>query len=201
MACRLDGAKSLSEPMLEYCSSPPPPPPLSNKLQWNFNRNSNIFIWENTFENVVCEMSISSRRQCVKRARWSGQWGVTTTLGAFSDIIHEFCNDRFGTEERAAKWPKQLNWREVQKGKLRPQHRALRKQRKEVPVVEKEKIIVPIDDLRKEIKVISRTENNAKERKTVKSGNTETDSSETHIHHAPIRAEQEWFINGSVQRA
>ena len=39
---------------------------LGNKLQWNFNRNSNIFIEENTFENVVCKMLlISSRPQCV----------------------------------------------------------------------------------------------------------------------------------------
>ena len=39
---------------------------LRNKLQWNFNRNSHIFIEENTFENVVCEMSvILSRPQCV----------------------------------------------------------------------------------------------------------------------------------------
>ena len=39
---------------------------LRNKLQWNFNRNSNIFIGENTFENVVCEMTvILSRPQCV----------------------------------------------------------------------------------------------------------------------------------------
>ena len=29
---------------------------LGNKLQWNFNRNSNIFIQENVFENGVCEM-------------------------------------------------------------------------------------------------------------------------------------------------
>ena len=29
---------------------------LRNKLQWNLNRKSNIFIEENTFENVVCEM-------------------------------------------------------------------------------------------------------------------------------------------------
>ena len=37
-----------------------------SKLQWNFNRNSNIFIEENTFEDVLCEMvSISSRPQCV----------------------------------------------------------------------------------------------------------------------------------------
>ena len=40
---------------------------LRDKLQWNFNRNSNIFIQENALENVVCEMaSILSRPQCVK---------------------------------------------------------------------------------------------------------------------------------------
>ena len=41
---------------------------LRNKLQWNLNRNSYIFIQENAFENVVCEMaSILSRPQCVKK--------------------------------------------------------------------------------------------------------------------------------------
>ena len=40
---------------------------LGNKFQWNVTRNLNIFMEENTFENVVCEMlSISSRLQCVK---------------------------------------------------------------------------------------------------------------------------------------
>ena len=40
---------------------------LKNKLQWNFNRNYSIFIQENVFESVVCEMSsISSRPQWVK---------------------------------------------------------------------------------------------------------------------------------------
>ena len=39
---------------------------LRNKLQWNFNRNSNIFIQENAFESVVCETAvILSRPQCV----------------------------------------------------------------------------------------------------------------------------------------
>ena len=38
-----------------------------NELQWNFNRNSNIFIQENEFESVVFEMAaILSRPQCVK---------------------------------------------------------------------------------------------------------------------------------------
>ena len=41
---------------------------LRNKLQWNFNRNSNIFIQENVFESVVCgKAAILSRPQCVKR--------------------------------------------------------------------------------------------------------------------------------------
>ena len=39
---------------------------LRNKLQWNLNRNSNIFIQENAFESVVCETAaILSRPQCV----------------------------------------------------------------------------------------------------------------------------------------
>ena len=38
-----------------------------NKLQWNLYHNSNIFIHENAFESVVCEMAtILPRSQCVK---------------------------------------------------------------------------------------------------------------------------------------
>ena len=48
-----------------------------NKLQWNFKRNSNIFFEENTFENVVCEMSaILSRPQCVKQNEQSRSCGT-----------------------------------------------------------------------------------------------------------------------------
>ena len=52
MACRLVGAKPLSEPMLEYANTS-----LKNKFQWNLKRNSYTFIQENAFENVVCEMA------------------------------------------------------------------------------------------------------------------------------------------------
>ena len=51
MACRLFGAKPLPEPTLTYCQ-----PALRNKLQWNWNPNTNIFIQENVYENVVGEM-------------------------------------------------------------------------------------------------------------------------------------------------
>ena len=64
MACRLVGANPLSEPIQCWDIAKWT---LRNKLQWNFNRYSNIFIQENAFENVVCEMaSILSRPQCVK---------------------------------------------------------------------------------------------------------------------------------------
>ena len=63
MACRLIGAKPLSKPMLEGIL-------LIRTLETNFNtlkRNSYIFIQENAFDNVICDMSaISSRPQCVK---------------------------------------------------------------------------------------------------------------------------------------
>ena len=39
-----------------------------NKLQWNLNPNPNIFIEENTFDNVVCEIpAILCRPQCVNK--------------------------------------------------------------------------------------------------------------------------------------
>ena len=58
MACRLVGAKPLSEPMMEYWT-------LRNKLQWNLKQNSHIFSQENAFENIVCKMAaILSRPQC-----------------------------------------------------------------------------------------------------------------------------------------
>ena len=60
MACRLVGAKPWSEPMSEYFNWSP-----ANKLQWNFNQNSYIFIHENLFQNVVRKMAaILSRPQC-----------------------------------------------------------------------------------------------------------------------------------------
>ena len=52
---------------------------LRNKLQWNLNQNSNIFIEENRFENVICKIvSVSSQPQCVNgldMALDSHPWG------------------------------------------------------------------------------------------------------------------------------
>ena len=62
MACRLVGAKTLSEPTLGYY--------YMNKLKWNLNQNWNTFIQEKAFESIVCEMAaILSQPQCVKSPR------------------------------------------------------------------------------------------------------------------------------------
>ena len=59
---RLFVAKPLSEPMLGYCQLDP-----KEQTYENFNTNSYIFIHENAFENVLCEMAaILSRPQYVK---------------------------------------------------------------------------------------------------------------------------------------
>ena len=61
MACRLVGAKSLSEPMLDYCQLDP-----CEHISVKIKKNATIFIEENVRENVVCEMaSILSGPQCV----------------------------------------------------------------------------------------------------------------------------------------
>ena len=72
---------------------------LGNRLQWNLNWNSSIFIQENTFESVVCEMAaILSRPQCVNPFR-SEQNGQCFTDDNFNCI---FMNGTF-------LW-KQLTW-------------------------------------------------------------------------------------------
>ena len=54
---------------------------LRNKLQWNFNRNSNMFIQENAHENVVCEMaSILCRPQCVNTLQKTNYTGVRSQI-------------------------------------------------------------------------------------------------------------------------
>ena len=49
MACRLFGARPLSKPMLFFFVNWTP----MNKLQWNFNQNTKLFIHENAFESPL----------------------------------------------------------------------------------------------------------------------------------------------------
>ena len=45
---------------------------LRNKIQWNFNGNTKLFIDENTFENIVCEMAA-----ILSRGRWVNKQGFS----------------------------------------------------------------------------------------------------------------------------
>ena len=60
-----------------------------NKLQWNFNCNSYIFIQENPFENVVCKMaSILPRPQWINRMAWHDMLKHKTwALIQYEDIV------------------------------------------------------------------------------------------------------------------
>ena len=54
---------------------------LKNKLQWNFNRNSCIFIQENAFENAISKMmAILSQPQCVNSFGQVTWYGSTRPL-------------------------------------------------------------------------------------------------------------------------
>ena len=62
-ACRRQGNKPLSQPMVEYIVNWTP----RKKLQWNFNQSSHIFLDQSPFENVVWKMVTTlSQLQCVK---------------------------------------------------------------------------------------------------------------------------------------
>ena len=63
---------------------------LRNKLQWNFNQNTKLFIHENASENIVCEMaSILSKERWVNGSRplfFSGS-GMFTGMGFYQPYI------------------------------------------------------------------------------------------------------------------
>ena len=74
---------------------------LRNKLQWNLNRNSYIFIQENAFENVVWKMVvILCQPQCVNRADtlWNKAWHVFLQLYKIQYIPEFDENDDFFIE-------------------------------------------------------------------------------------------------------
>ena len=53
MACRLPGAKPLSEPVMDGILFSGP----RETRQWNYNQNTTLFIAENDFECVVWKMA------------------------------------------------------------------------------------------------------------------------------------------------
>ena len=65
---------------------------LGTKIQWNLKQNSYIFILENAFENVICEIAgILSRSQCVNLSiRWVlRDGGKIETTKPQNDLLYD----------------------------------------------------------------------------------------------------------------
>ena len=63
---------------------------LRNKLQWNLNRHSYIFIQEYSFQNVVCEVRVSlSRPQCVNSLSIGSAyaWLIIISIVTADDLV------------------------------------------------------------------------------------------------------------------
>ena len=80
---------------------------LGNKLQWNFNRYSNLFIPENGFESVVCEMAaILSQPQCVNSLGLSDVYKCVVNRAVKNKtlrvILHDYVESFEITRDRCA---------------------------------------------------------------------------------------------------
>ena len=72
MACRLIGANHYLNQCWEIVNWT-----LKNKIHWNLNSNTNIFIHENAFENIVCEIAA-----ILSKGRW-----VNSSSHHYDDVI------------------------------------------------------------------------------------------------------------------
>ena len=104
MACRLFGAKPLSEPSWVIVIWT-----FRNKLQWNCNQNTNFFIHENASKNIVCEMvAILSMGRWVNKLRlgdtYMHQWTGSSLLQIMACHL-------FGAKEKVSYC--QLNYFEI----------------------------------------------------------------------------------------
>jgi len=120
------------------------------KIKWP--RMSDMKVWEELDEDLTSTLESILKGPFEKK------------MQSFSEITYSFCLEKFGPEEKPTRRPKQANRRQVEKGKLRSQHRTLKKQWSEAPNEEKEGLLILMDDLRKKIQAISRAEYERKKR-------------------------------------
>ena len=63
------GDKPFSKPLLSYCEMD-----FRNKLRWDSNQNTNLFVHENIFKNAFCKMAVLMSR---------GRWVNFVVMGSF----------------------------------------------------------------------------------------------------------------------
>ena len=82
MACCLFGNKPLPEPMITVYWT------FSNKPQWNFNQNTMIFIWKNTFKDSICKLvAILFQPLCVNSLAPNDTIWQSWTLSTLFQVI------------------------------------------------------------------------------------------------------------------
>ena len=63
---------------------------IGNKVQWNLNQNTTVFIQGNWFESVVCKIAaILSWPQCVNHHCWPWTWGNVLGLVHVNSLDNE----------------------------------------------------------------------------------------------------------------
>ena len=91
MACRLFSVKPLSKPMLGYCQLDH-----LEQTSWNVDQNTTLFIHENTYENIVCEMTaiVSRGDECKKEINFI-TFLFVSWLETISIITHKRNNESY----------------------------------------------------------------------------------------------------------
>ena len=112
-------------------------------------------------------------------------------LTKFTEVVGELCIQHLGTNERKEKQEvqKRPNRRQMQKGVLRARERNLKRQLKDAPDEERPGIQELLDDLHKQILVISRAEHLRKKRKRKR-------KTREHFYKNPFKFAKSLFIEG-----
>ena len=78
---------------------------LRNKLQWNSNRNSNIFVQENAFENVIWKMAV-----ILYRPQYANQTDPCTIIYLARQWTHTTANIGHQCSIFHLQWNKSMRW-------------------------------------------------------------------------------------------
>ena len=75
---------------------------LTNKLQWNLNQNINLFVDENAYENIFCEM-----KAILSRGRWVKDLWILIAEGTYLSPLVATCKSNW---IHLAKWRHLATW-------------------------------------------------------------------------------------------
>ena len=146
-----DNPHSVAEPI----AAPKCRDPIASKARIKWPRGNQSSVWSRLDQELSATLT--------KRLKGS----TAEQLSSFCDLIHNTCLEKFGEDERkkSENIIQQPNQRQLKKGQLRARQRQLKRQLQGAPDMERTGIQTLLDDIRQQILVISRAENQRKRRK------------------------------------